>query len=200
MKSISIVTSEDLIKICDKFIANEMSENEVQIYAENAIFDENIEFENEIVSDIIFQWDNPEINFEINERNIILWRHYLTTGEDKLLEHNNWNVHIEPQKKICEKYCSEWNPINKKLKIGLSSNYETEPINGLRHSSEKGTTGWFIWFGEYSEDPDFFQPICAEHLLKINPKIIKYLGLEVGFRFLIDKNGYEDVWKDEKIT
>ncbi len=42
--------------------------------------------------------------------------------------------------------------------------------------------------------------MCAEHLLEINPKIVNYLGLEVGFRFLIDNNGYEDVWKDEKLT
>ena len=109
-------------------------------------------------------------------------------------------MHIEPQKKICEQYKSEWKPINKKLKIGISENYKLQPINGIRHSAEKGTTGWFIWFGEYSEEPNFFKPMCAEHLLEINPKIVNYLGLEVGFRFLIDNNGYEDVWKDEKLT
>ena len=199
MKTVLNITCEDLIKICDNYLTNKMSVNEIQIYAENAMFDDETEFENDIVSEIIFQWDNTEINFEINEQNIKLWKHYLLTGEDKLLEYNNWNVHIEPQKSICEKYNSNWKPINKKLKIGISKNNKLEPINGLRHSAENGTTGWFIWFGEYSEAPDFFQPMCAEHLLQIYPTIINYLGLEIGYRFLIDKNGYEDVWKDEKI-
>lgn len=194
------VSSEDLIKICDKYLAEEISDEEIINFAGNAMFSDDIEFENERVSDIIFQWDNPYINFEINKLNINLWKNYLLTGEDKLLEYNNWNVHIEPQKKICEQYKSEWKPINKKLKIGISENYKLQQINGIRHSAEKGTTGWFIWFGEYSEEPNFFKPMCAEHLLEINPKIVNYLGLEVGFRFLIDNNGYEDVWKDEKLT
>jgi hypothetical protein len=90
-------------------------------------------------------------------------------------------------------------PINKKLNVGVSANLDNNPINGLRHPSEKGTTGWFIWTGEYSDADDFFQPICAEHLLQQRPDIIKYLGLDIGFRFLTDKNGYEDIWYDEKL-
>ena len=116
------VSSEDLIKICDKYLAEEISDEEIINFAGNAMFSDDIEFENERVSDIIFQWDNPYINFEINKLNINLWKNYLLTGEDKLLEYNNWNVHIEPQKKICEQYKSEWKPINKKLKIGISEN------------------------------------------------------------------------------
>ena len=66
--------------------------------------------------------------------------------------------------------------------------------NVLRHPGDKGTTGWFIWTGDYSEAEDFFKTMCAEHLLQIRPQIIRYLGLDVGYRFLIDNNGYEDVW------
>ncbi|AFR36597.1 immunity protein Imm33 domain-containing protein [Riemerella anatipestifer] len=193
------ISAEDLIKICDKYLDGEIDQNYILVFAENILSDENIDFENEIVYDIIIQWHNPYISFEINNLNMKLWKHYLLTGEDKLIEYNSWNIHIEPQKKICEKYNSEWIPINKKLKIGISKKRDLTPINGIRHSAEKGTTGWFIWFGDYSESPDFFEPLCAEHLLQIYPKIIDYLGLEVGYRFLIDKNGYEDVWKDEKI-
>ena len=130
---------------------------------------------------------------------MILWKEKLLNGNDELLSSNSWNYHIHFQKQICEKYNSEWKPFNKKLFVGISENYNLEPINGLRHSSEKGTSGWYIWFGEYSENKDFFKPICAEHLLEIYPKIIDYLGLEPGFRFLIDKNGYEDVWFDDKL-
>lgn len=31
------------------------------------------------------------------------------------------------------------------------------------------------------------------------PKLIDYLGLDAGFRFLITEKGYEDVWFDEKL-
>ena len=34
---------------------------------------------------------------------------------------------------------------------------------------------------------------------RVYHNFIKYFGLEVGYRFLIDKNGYEDVWYDEKL-
>ena len=193
------VNTEDLVKICDNYLSDKITENEIEIFAENVMFEDEIEFENDIVSDVIFQWDNTEINFEINKLNISLWKKYLLTGEDKLLEYNSWNFHIELQKSICQRYNSEWKPINKNLNIGLSKNYDLEPINGLRYPAEKGTSGWFIWFGEYSEDPNFFQPICAEHLLNICPKIIDFLALEVGYGFQIDRNGYEDVWKDENI-
>ncbi len=39
----------------------------------------------------------------------------------------------------------------------------------------------------------------AEHFSQRNPKIIKYLGLDDGFRFLITESGYEDVWFDENL-
>jgi len=112
----------------------------------------------------------------------------------------DWDLQIENQKEICKKNDSNWNPINKKSIIGCSENLDKEPINGLRHPKEKNTTGWYIWSGEYSEKDDFFKPICAEHLLQRRPEIIKYLGLDIGYRFLADKNGYEDIWFDKEIT
>lgn len=192
------ITRSDLIKVCDDFLENKIDKIDVENFASEMIYIDD-DFEDEIVAAIIFEWDNEIINYEINEVNIKLWKKWLQTDENKLLEHNSWNVHIEPQKKICEKYNSLWKPINNKFKIGISDNWNENPINGLRHSQQKGTTGWFIWSGEYSENDDFFKPICAEHLLQIRPEIIKYLGLEIGFRFLVDNKGYEDVWKDENI-
>jgi hypothetical protein len=113
--------------------------------------------------------------------------------------YNDWNVHIEKQKEICEKYNSKWKPISRNLKIGISENLDLEPIYGLRHKSEYGKVCWFIHSGEYSEDENFYNPICAEHLLQKKPKIVDYLGLDEGFRFIIDKKGYEDVWYDENL-
>jgi len=113
---------------------------------------------------------------------------------DKLL-----SKHIESQKKICAKYNSNFNDVNLKLYIGVNSNLELEPINGLRHPKHGKMSEWYIWSGEWSDDDNFFEPLCLEHFIEKKPDLIKYLGLDIGFRFLTDKKGYEDVWFDKNI-
>lgn len=194
------VTRQKLIELCNKFLEDKIDKIEIQNFTWTAISDDDFEWQDdEIISDTIFEWDNEDINFEINKTNISLWRKRLLTDQDNLLEHNFWNSHINKQKEICKNNNSIWKPINKKLKVGISMNFDKDPINGLRHPAEKGTTGWFIWTGDYSEADDFFQPMCAEYLLQQRPEIIKYLGLDIGFRFLSDSKGYEDIWFDEKL-
>lgn len=194
------VTRQHLIEFCDNFLDDKIDKLVIQDFAWNAISDDDFEWDgDEIISETIFDWDNEELNFEINKTNIRLWKNRLITGQDELMNYNSWNSHIDKQREICTTHNSTWKPINKKLNVGVSSNLDKDPINGLRHPNEKGTTGWFIWTCEYSEADDFFQPICAEHLLQKRPDIIKYLGLDIGFRFLADRNGYEDIWFDEKL-
>ena len=193
------ILRSDLVAKCDQYLNGEIKEKDFEDYAWNLITEEHFDWNDDVISDIIYQWDSPEINFPITKTNIRLWKHQLETNENLLAEYNLWNVHIDRQKEICAKYQSKWNPINNKLKIGIGSDLNSDPIHGLRHPKEKGTTGWYIWTGEYSESDDFFEPICAEHLLQIRPDLIKYFGLDVGYRFLIDKKEYEDVWFDEKL-
>ena len=194
------ITRKDLIELCDKFLNNGIGKTELQEFAWNAISADDFEWdEDEIISDTVFEWDNEDINFEINNTNVLLWKNRLLTEQDDLIFYNSWNSHIDKQKEVCKKNKSEWKPINKKLRVGTSANLDRDPIHGLRHPREERTTGWFIWTGEYSEADDFFQPMCAEHLLQLRPDIIKYLGLDIGFRFLADKNDYEDIWYDEKL-
>lgn len=104
------------------------------------------------------------------------------------------------QEEICEKYGAEYIPAPLNLKVGIALNVKgsnTYPINGLRHPIEGDTSGWYIWAGEeFSQDPNFFVPLHIEHLESWCPEIIKFLGLPPGYRFLIGKNNYEDVWKD----
>ncbi len=201
MNRITKISRNDLIKKCDEFLDGKINTESFEVYASKLIVEEYTEWENddEVIVDIIYQWDTPEIHFPITETNIKLWKHQLKTNENLLAEYNNWNLHIEPQKVICEKSNSKWKPISNKLKIGISENLLSDPLNGIRHPKEGTTSGWYIWSGEMGTNDDFFKPICAEHLLQIRPEIIKYLGLDIGFRFLIDKNGYEDVWYDEKL-
>ncbi len=111
----------------------------------------------------------------------------------------NWEDYHLEQFKVCEKHDSKLSSFDQTVIIGVSANLTGDPIHGLRHLPVKGTSGWYIWTGEYSEDEDFFQPLCAEHLLNSRPEIIKYLALEPGFRFLSASNGYEDVWFEERL-
>ncbi len=190
----------DLVELCDQFLDGKIDKSKIEKFAWDAITSDEIDWNgDEIISSTLFQWDNEEIEFPINRVNISLWKNRLLTGEDNLLAFNNWSSHIHAQKEVCSKYSSPWKPINKTLRVGISDNLSGDPINGLRHPSEQGATGWFIWAGEYSDNEDFFKPMCAEHLLQIRPEIIKYLGLDVGFRFLADKAGFEDVWFDETL-
>ena len=196
-----IIERKQLIELCDKFLNDEIQKIDLSIFAWNCFASDEIDWDenDEIISETIFDWDNEEINFDINKVNIKLWKNKLENDVDELMVYNNWNIHIQKQKEICEKYGSKWKPINKTLNIAISENLDLEKLNGLRHRTKKGEVCWFIWSGEYSEDDNFFQPICAEHLLQRKPKLIDYLGLDEGFRFLITENGYEDVWFDENL-
>jgi hypothetical protein len=193
------ILRSDLIAKCEQYLNGKIQEKDFEDYALNIITEEHFVLEDDVISDVIYQWDSPEQNFPITKKNIQLWKHQLETDEDLLKYYNLWNVHIDRQKEICGKYQSKWNPINKKLMIGIGSDLNSGQIHGLKRPKEKGTTGWYIWTGEYSESYDFFKPICAEHLLQIRPDLIKYFGLDVGYRFLIDKKEYEEVWFDEKL-
>ncbi len=70
------------------------------------------------------------------------------------------------------------------------------PLNGLRHPTAFGVSGWYIWGGEVlSDSPDFFKPIHLAHLENSCRLSLKYLLLPPGWRFLTDGT-YEDMWFD----
>ncbi len=105
------------------------------------------------------------------------------------------------QKEICQKYNTDFSPIDINLKLGVADDFFSgePPLNGLRHPSEIGTCGWFLWSGEeVSPNDDYVKPLHVYHLLKNYPKVLKYLALPVDWRFLI-ADDYEDVWFDEKL-
>ena len=110
---------------------------------------------------------------------------------------------IEEQIQICKKYNVDFIESPLDFKVGINTNVKDLnlfPINGLRHTPQGDTTGWYIWSGdEFNEDPDFFVPLHTEHLKEWRPEIIKFLALPPGYRFLIGENNYEDVWFDEKL-
>jgi hypothetical protein len=106
------------------------------------------------------------------------------------------------QKAMCEKYGARFEPLNMNLKLGVSDDFlagATNPVNGLRHSPETATCGWYLWSGsEFSQEADFFKPLHLHHLLQRRPEILPYLGLPPGWRFLIAPD-HEDVWYDQTL-
>lgn len=105
------------------------------------------------------------------------------------------------QREICTKYGADFYNCDSSLKVGISKNVRdgARPLNGLRIMPEGDTCGWYIWAGEqWSDSPDFFVPLHAEHLTEWAPLALRYLGLPPGWRFLITEE-YEDVWEDPQL-
>ena len=104
------------------------------------------------------------------------------------------------QQEMCRRFGAPFLEADVQLKIGISRNFGVHdaPINGLRHPPDGDTTGWYIWSGEWSDAPDFFQPHHLHHLYAQYPDLIKFLGLAPGWRFLFAPN-YEDVWEDQSL-
>lgn len=108
----------------------------------------------------------------------------------------------EDQKRLCKKYGATFFDTPISLRIAVSKNIFSNlvPVNGLRHPPEGNMSGWYVWSGEgtFKEDPNFFEPVCIDHIPELKPEIVKYLGLPPGWRFLIAGH-YEDVWFDENL-
>jgi hypothetical protein len=106
------------------------------------------------------------------------------------------------QHAVCERYGAAFVPSPPHLKVGIARNVRDGilPINGLRHSQDGDTTGWYIWAGEsLSDDPEFFVPLHVDHLEEWCPEVLRFLGLPPGWRFLV-AGEYEDVWEDPSLV
>jgi hypothetical protein len=105
------------------------------------------------------------------------------------------------QSELCRKYGVPVSFPSRHLKLGVSADFFSGklPLNGLRHPAGDGTCGWFLWAGqEFSSAPDFFQPMHVEHIFERCPRVLPYLALPPGWRFLL-ADGYDDVWQDNSL-
>jgi hypothetical protein len=112
------------------------------------------------------------------------------------------DLDISPaQRDICKRFGADPVAAPADLKVGIARNVRDgiAPVNGLRHSPQGDTTGWYIWAGdEPSDDPDFFVPLHVDHLSEWCADVLPYLALPPGWRFQIAKE-HEDVWEDETL-
>ncbi|MDF1598062.1 MAG: hypothetical protein P1T08_18475 [Acidimicrobiia bacterium] len=101
------------------------------------------------------------------------------------------------QLEVCRRFAADPETPAAGTKLGVAANVrsETVPLHGLRHPPEGDTNGWYLWRGEYSDDPDFFVPLHVEHVGEWAPEAIPYLALPPGWRFLTAP-GHEDIWFD----
>jgi hypothetical protein len=103
---------------------------------------------------------------------------------------------LSSQAEICEQLGSLYVPPGEDERLGVAlSTLSRVPLNALRHPAENGTCGWYIWGGDFSDHPDFFQPLHAHHLVEQLPAIVPYLALAPGWRVLMAP-GHTDVWYD----
>jgi hypothetical protein len=103
------------------------------------------------------------------------------------------------QVEICEQFGSSFEPPGEDQRLGIAlSTLSQLPLNALRHPPEAGTSGWYIWGGELSGDPDFFQPLHVHHLVAHAPALIPFLALAPGWRVLLAPE-QTDVWYDPAI-
>jgi hypothetical protein len=107
----------------------------------------------------------------------------------------------EAQKQICLQFNAAYYGCDLTLKVGASRNLKEgiRPINGMRISPNKETSGWYIWAGEkLSTEEDFFVPLHGKHLQEWAPLVLPFLGLPPNWRFLVTEH-YRDVWFDKKL-
>jgi hypothetical protein len=108
---------------------------------------------------------------------------------------------LEQQRSLCSAHnnCAFVRVVGED-KVGLAiATLGKEPINGLKHPVTRNATGWYIWCGEaFSTAPDFFEPMCVDHLLEQLPGVATFLALPPGYKFLTTES-YSDIWFDESL-
>lgn len=104
------------------------------------------------------------------------------------------------QKRLCARLEAQYASCRPRDIIGVHwGETTTWPVHGLRHPPEGGTSGWYIWRGDWrGADTDFYEPYHAAHLRQRLPAAVPYLGLAPGHRFPIAP-GVEDVWFDASL-
>lgn len=103
----------------------------------------------------------------------------------------------DKQQRICDKHGLPAQAPEAMVAVAIGSLAQT-PIYGTRIAlPENGTISWFIHCGEHSDANDFYQALHAAHLHEMLPQVVDYLALPSGAKFILDREGYEDVWLED---
>lgn len=103
---------------------------------------------------------------------------------------------LEVQQSVCARYGLTGVPPEQTVALAVTT-VGAMPIHGTRLALGDGdNVGWYFHCGEFSDALDFYRPVHTVHLEQMLPQVINYLWLPPGSRFIIDDQGYEDVWSD----
>ena len=106
----------------------------------------------------------------------------------------------EEQTEVCAAHGVAPVACDPEAKVGIAlATLQRLPLNALRHTPINGTCGWYIWGGELSDAPGFFQPLHAAHVPEYVPQLVPYLALAPGWRVLIAPTQL-DVWYDAALV
>jgi hypothetical protein len=97
------------------------------------------------------------------------------------------------QRRVCEAYGAEFTPPAAGSKVGIAlRTMGRTPIRAVRTPPTETTCGWYIFAGdEWSDDPDFYRPLCVEHMAEYCELALPFLALPPGWRFHTDgREGY----------
>ncbi len=83
------IRKEHLIKLCDDTISRKLLLTDLNTIGFALMSSDFFNWDSdtkdgEIIANIIFEWDNPEIGFDITTKNVKLWKEYLLTGVYRL--------------------------------------------------------------------------------------------------------------------
>ncbi|WP_320200619.1 immunity protein Imm33 domain-containing protein (plasmid) [Agrobacterium sp. rho-13.3] len=107
------------------------------------------------------------------------------------------NTIDDEQSEICKKHNCSPLAFDPAMHVGVNlDSLSHQPIYGVRVRPTDDTSGWYFWGGEYSDDDGFFYSVHGFHVLERLPELGKYLALPPGYKFILDDEGYEDVWYD----
>lgn len=104
---------------------------------------------------------------------------------------------IAEQKLLCEEVGSAYVEVQGDDVIAVAVyTLNKDPIVGIRKAAEGDeNVSWYIYGGEL-EGADNFETMTVRKLQDVVPEVLPYLALDVGYRFMIDADDYEDVWKE----
>ncbi|MBV9514094.1 MAG: hypothetical protein JO280_08670 [Mycobacteriaceae bacterium] len=104
----------------------------------------------------------------------------------------------ELRQRICLTYEAGFEPPAPGSKVGIAlQTLGRVPVHGVRLPPTETTCGWYIYAGdEWSDDPNFYLPLCVEHMAEYCKFALPFFCLPPGWRFMTDGQGSIDVWQE----
>ena len=94
----------------------------------------------------------------------------------------------ELQRRVCDAYGAAFTPPSPGSKVGIAlQTMNRSPIRAVRVPPTETTCGWFLFAGdEWSDDEDFYQTLCVEHVPDHCEIALPFLALPPGWQFHTD--------------